>query len=61
MARQFVVQALSHMLRCGGKILFGPRLNYHRDASTLYINMENWIDEGERRMWFLYESTRATA
>jgi starvation-inducible DNA-binding protein len=27
------------------------------DVATASL-LENWIDEGERRAWFLYESTR---
>jgi starvation-inducible DNA-binding protein len=28
----------------------------HRDVATASL-IENWIDEGERRMWFLDEMT----
>jgi starvation-inducible DNA-binding protein len=31
----------------------------HRDVATASL-IENWIDEGERRLWFLYEATRPT-
>ena len=30
----------------------------HNDAATASL-IENWIDEAERRSWFLFESTRA--
>jgi starvation-inducible DNA-binding protein len=30
----------------------------HGDVATTSL-LENWIDEGERRIWFLFESTRA--
>ncbi len=30
----------------------------HGDVATASL-LENWIDETERRVWFLYESTRA--
>jgi starvation-inducible DNA-binding protein len=29
----------------------------HNDVATASL-LENWIDDGERRIWFLYESTR---
>ena len=29
----------------------------HRDVATTSL-IENWIDEGERRSWFLFEATR---
>lgn len=29
----------------------------HNDVATVSL-LENWIDEGERRVWFLYETTR---
>jgi starvation-inducible DNA-binding protein len=29
----------------------------HRDIATASL-IENWIDESERRLWFLYEATR---
>jgi len=29
----------------------------HRDVATTSL-LENWIDEAERRTWFLYEATR---
>jgi starvation-inducible DNA-binding protein len=29
----------------------------HGDVATASL-LENWIDEGERRVWFLFESTR---
>ena len=29
----------------------------HGDVATASL-LENWIDEAERRVWFLYESTR---
>jgi starvation-inducible DNA-binding protein len=29
----------------------------HRDVATASL-LENWIDEGERRTWFLFEATR---
>jgi starvation-inducible DNA-binding protein len=29
----------------------------HRDVATASL-LENWIDEGERRVWFLYEASR---
>ena len=29
----------------------------HGDVATASL-LENWIDEGERRVWFLYEATR---
>lgn len=29
----------------------------HRDVATASL-LENWIDEGERRVWFLFESNR---
>jgi starvation-inducible DNA-binding protein len=29
----------------------------HNDVATASL-LENWIDEGERRIWFLFESTR---
>ena len=29
----------------------------HRDVATASL-LENWIDEAERRAWFLYETTR---
>lgn len=31
----------------------------HGDVATASL-LENWIDEAERRVWFLYESTRTT-
>ena len=31
----------------------------HRDVATASL-LENWIDEAERRTWFLYEATRAS-
>lgn len=31
----------------------------HNDVATTSL-IENWIDEAERRSWFLFESTRAT-
>jgi starvation-inducible DNA-binding protein len=31
----------------------------HRDVATASL-IENWIDEAERRTWFLYEATRTT-
>jgi starvation-inducible DNA-binding protein len=30
----------------------------HRDVASASL-LENWIDETERRTWFLYETTRA--
>jgi starvation-inducible DNA-binding protein len=30
----------------------------HGDVATASL-LENWIDEGERRVWFLFEATRA--
>jgi starvation-inducible DNA-binding protein len=30
----------------------------HRDVATASL-LENWIDEAERRTWFLFEATRA--
>ena len=30
----------------------------HRDVATASL-LETWIDEAERRTWFLFESTRA--
>jgi starvation-inducible DNA-binding protein len=30
----------------------------HKDVATASL-LENWIDEAERRTWFLYEATRA--
>jgi starvation-inducible DNA-binding protein len=32
--------------------------NEHRDVATASL-LENWIDEAERRTWFLFEATRA--
>jgi starvation-inducible DNA-binding protein len=32
----------------------------HNDVATTSL-LENWIDEGERRAWFLFESTRRGA
>jgi starvation-inducible DNA-binding protein len=32
----------------------------HNDIATASL-LENWIDEGERRVWFLYETTRFSA
>jgi starvation-inducible DNA-binding protein len=29
----------------------------HRDVATASL-LEVWIDEGERRVWFLYEASR---
>ncbi len=29
----------------------------HRDVATASL-LENWIDETERRVWFLYEASR---
>jgi starvation-inducible DNA-binding protein len=29
----------------------------HKDVATASL-LENWIDEGERRVWFLFEATR---
>jgi starvation-inducible DNA-binding protein len=31
----------------------------HSDVATASL-LEGWIDEAERRVWFLFESTRAT-
>jgi starvation-inducible DNA-binding protein len=31
----------------------------HNDVATASL-LENWIDEGERRVWFLFEATRTT-
>ena len=31
----------------------------HRDVATASL-LENWIDEGERRRWFLFETLRQT-
>jgi starvation-inducible DNA-binding protein len=31
----------------------------HRDVATASL-LENWIDEAERRTWFLFEATRAS-
>jgi starvation-inducible DNA-binding protein len=31
----------------------------HDDVATASL-LENWIDEGERRVWFLFESTRTS-
>jgi starvation-inducible DNA-binding protein len=31
----------------------------HGDIATASL-IENWIDEAERRTWFLFEATRAT-
>jgi starvation-inducible DNA-binding protein len=30
----------------------------HRDVATASL-LENWIDETERRVWFLYEASRS--
>lgn len=30
----------------------------HRDVATASL-IENWIDEGERRLWFLFEASRS--
>jgi starvation-inducible DNA-binding protein len=30
----------------------------HNDVATASL-IENWIDEGERRAWFLFETTRS--
>jgi len=30
----------------------------HHDVATTSL-IENWIDEAERRSWFLFETTRA--
>jgi starvation-inducible DNA-binding protein len=30
----------------------------HRDVATASL-LENWIDEAEQRVWFLYEASRA--
>jgi starvation-inducible DNA-binding protein len=32
----------------------------YNDVATASL-LENWIDEGERRVWFLYDSTRHSA
>jgi starvation-inducible DNA-binding protein len=32
----------------------------YNDVATASL-LENWIDEGERRIWFLYESTRSSS
>ena len=32
----------------------------HRDVATASL-LENWIDEAERRSWFLFESTRRSS
>jgi starvation-inducible DNA-binding protein len=32
--------------------------NEHRDVATTSL-IENWIDETERRTWFLFETSRA--
>jgi starvation-inducible DNA-binding protein len=32
----------------------------HRDVATASL-LENWIDEAERRTWFLFETTRRSA
>jgi starvation-inducible DNA-binding protein len=32
----------------------------HRDVATASV-LENWIDEAERRTWFLFETTRRSA
>jgi starvation-inducible DNA-binding protein len=29
----------------------------HRDVASASL-LENWIDEGEQRVWFLYEASR---
>lgn len=31
----------------------------HRDVATASL-LENWIDEGEKRVWFLFETMRST-
>ncbi len=33
--------------------------DHHRDVATESL-LENWIDEGERRVWFLFEASRAS-
>ena len=30
----------------------------HGDVATASL-LENWIDEGQRRVWFLFETTRS--
>jgi starvation-inducible DNA-binding protein len=32
----------------------------HRDVATASL-LENWIDEAERRTWFLFETTRRSS
>jgi starvation-inducible DNA-binding protein len=31
----------------------------HRDVATASL-LENWIDQGEMRVWFLFETLRST-
>ena len=50
-------------LRNDNQELIGRMLEVHelcdryRDVASASL-LENWIDEGERRVWFLFESTR---
>jgi starvation-inducible DNA-binding protein len=46
-------QRLTHFLRFAHKLCDG-----HNDLATASL-IENWIDEAERRTWFLSETTRA--
>jgi starvation-inducible DNA-binding protein len=46
-------QRLTHFLRSAHKLCDG-----HNDLATASL-IENWINEAERRTWFLSETTRA--
>ncbi|MCU1262453.1 MAG: DNA-binding protein [Bryobacterales bacterium] len=46
-------QRLTHFLRSAHKLC-----DKHNDLATASL-IENWIDEAERRTWFLSETTRA--
>ena len=46
-------QRLTHFLRSAHKLC-----DWHNDLATASL-IENWIDEAERRTWFLSETTRA--
>jgi starvation-inducible DNA-binding protein len=46
-------QRLTHFLRSAHKLC-----DEHNDLATASL-IENWIDEAERRTWFLSETTRA--
>ncbi len=46
-------QRLAHFLRSAHKLC-----DKHNDLATASL-IENWIDEAERRTWFLSETTRA--